>query len=119
MFCIVFMRVCVRFHALKQPRVALLTDPPFDALSCGQIYFLFDYETQLPVQRIRSSALKQTALPKFGQRYGLVDLKEYNVLILPGGGDGLDFIFRNLAKSKKKRDSMLQSISVPHARETR
>jgi len=78
---------------LNQPRVALMTDPPFDVLSCGQIYFLFDQETQLPVQRIRSSVLKQTALPKFGQRYGMVDLKNYDVLILPGGGDGLDKVF--------------------------
>ncbi|NUO00961.1 MAG: peptidase M14, partial [Saprospiraceae bacterium] len=91
---------------LKQPKVALLTDPPFDALSCGQIYFLFDQETQLPVQRIRSSVLKQTALPKFGQRYGLVDLKNYDVLILPGGGDGLDKVF-----AKDQLDQLREWVS--------
>jgi hypothetical protein len=78
---------------VKQPKVALLVEPPFDTYTAGQIYFLFDWETKLPVQRIRASVLQQTALPKFGQRYGMADLNDYDVLILPGGGSGLKEVF--------------------------
>jgi hypothetical protein len=79
---------------VKQPRVALMTDPPFDMYSCGQIYFLFDVETRLPVQRIKTSILQQTAIPKFGSRYGYASLLDYDVLILPGGGAGLKDLFQ-------------------------
>lgn len=79
---------------VDRPRVALMVDPPFDMYSCGQIYFLFDQETLLPVERIRTSVLRQTAVPKFGARYGYADLKDYDVLILPGGGAGLREVFQ-------------------------
>lgn len=69
---------------IKQPKVALLVEPPFSTYTSGQIYFLFDQETQLPVERIRTSILQQTALPKFGSRYGYANLNDYDVLILPG-----------------------------------
>lgn len=78
---------------VKQPRVAMMVDPPFDSYTGGQIYFLFDWETKLPVQRIRTSVLQQTSVPKFGQRYGLADLNDFDVLILPGGGSGLRDVF--------------------------
>ncbi|WP_020567290.1 M14 family zinc carboxypeptidase [Neolewinella persica] len=70
---------------IKQPKVALLVEPPFNVYTSGQIYFLFDWETELPVDRIRVSTLMQTAIPKFGSRYGLADLNDYDVLILPEG----------------------------------
>jgi hypothetical protein len=79
---------------VERPKVALMVDPPFDMYSCGQIYFLFDQETRLPVERIRTSVLRQTALPKFGARYGYADLKDYQVLILPNGGAGLREVFQ-------------------------
>ena len=82
-----------RNRPIKQPRVALLIDPPFDMYACGQIYHLFDWETELPIERIRVSTLKQTALPKFEQRYGFADLRNYDVLILPGGGRFLNTVF--------------------------
>lgn len=78
---------------VKQPKVALMVEPPFNTYTCGQIYFLFDQETELPVERIRTSILQQTALPKFGSRYGYADLNDYDVLILPGGGNGLGQMF--------------------------
>ncbi|RLD19241.1 MAG: peptidase M14, partial [Bacteroidetes bacterium] len=78
---------------LKQPKVAMLVEPPFSTYTAGQIYFLFDYETGLPVERIRASILKQTSIPKFGVRYGGTDLYDYDVLILPGGGNGLAKLF--------------------------
>ncbi|NJK82865.1 MAG: hypothetical protein HC912_02670 [Saprospiraceae bacterium] len=78
---------------LTPPKVALMVEPPFDLLASGQIYYLFDQETQLPIERIKTSVLIQTALPKFGSRYGFADLNDYNVLILPGGGQGLAQIF--------------------------
>ena len=81
-----------RNFPLRQPRVALLVDEPFDTYTSGQIYFLFDWETQLPVTRIRTSVLRQTAVPKFGQRYGYADLFDYDVLILPDAG-GLNEVF--------------------------
>lgn len=81
-------------HPVKQPKVALMVEPPFNSYTCGQLYFLFDQETELPVERIRASILSQTALPKFGSRYGYADLNEYDVLILPGGGNGLRQMFQ-------------------------
>ncbi len=72
---------------VKQPKVAMLVEPPFNTYTCGQIYFLFDQTTQLPIDRVRASILEQTAIPKFGARYGTADLKNYDVLILPGGSD--------------------------------
>ncbi|MEM6379755.1 MAG: peptidase M14, partial [Bacteroidota bacterium] len=78
---------------VKQPKVAMLVEPPFNTYTCGQIYFLFDQETELPVERVRASVLQQTALPKFGSRYGLADINNYDVLILAGGGNALKQLF--------------------------
>ena len=83
-----------RNRPLKQPRVALLVDPPFSSTTTGQITFLFDYETGLPIQRVRGSVLQQTALPKFGERYGGADLNQFDVLILADGGGGLGELFK-------------------------
>jgi len=82
-----------RIYPIKQPKVALMVEPPFSTYTCGQLYFLFDQVTELPVERIRTSILKQIAIPKFGQRYGSADLKDYDVLILPGGGQHLQKLF--------------------------
>lgn len=79
---------------LSPPKVALLVEPPFNTYTCGQLYFLFDQETELPIERIRTSMLNQTAIPKLGSRYGYVDLRDYDVLILPGGGNNLKKIFK-------------------------
>jgi len=76
-----------RNFPIRQPRAALLVEPPFNTYTSGQLYFLFDYETELPVDRIRASSLMQTAIPKFGSRYGLADLNDYDVLILPEARD--------------------------------
>ncbi|MEM9888731.1 MAG: M14 family zinc carboxypeptidase [Bacteroidota bacterium] len=78
---------------MQPPKVALLVEPPFNTYTCGQLYFLFDQETRLPVDRIRTSMLLQTALPKLGSRYGYVDLNDYDVLILAGGGNNLKKVF--------------------------
>lgn len=77
------------FTPLKMPKVGMLVGPPFDTYSAGQIYFLFDQETAFPVERIRTEVLEQTALPKFGSRYGYANLFDYDVIILPDGGNGL------------------------------
>ncbi len=82
-----------RNRPIIQPRVALMVEQPFNSLTAGQIYFLFDQEVQLPIERIKASILQQTAIPKFGARYGGADLKDYDVLILPGGGNGLNQLF--------------------------
>lgn len=78
---------------LTPPKVALMVEPPFDLLASGQIYYLFDQETRLPIERIKTSVLMQTAIPKFGSRYGFADLNDYDVLILPGGGASLAQVF--------------------------
>jgi hypothetical protein len=78
---------------VQQPRVALMVDAPFNMQTAGQVWFLFDEEVGLPVDRIRSSILLQSAMPKFGERYGYADLNDYDVLILPGGGNNLRYIF--------------------------
>ncbi|WP_116124275.1 M14 family zinc carboxypeptidase [Lewinella sp. IMCC34183] len=81
-----------RNFPLREPRVAMLVDEPFDTYTSGQIYFLFDWETRLPVTRIRTSVLRQTAVPKFGSRYGYADLNDYDVLILPDANN-LEAVF--------------------------
>lgn len=81
-----------RNFPVKQPRVALMVDEPFDTYTSGQIYFLFDWETQLPVTRLRTSILLQTSVAKFGSRYGYADLNDYDVLILPEA-DNLKQVF--------------------------
>ncbi|MEO9871425.1 M14 family zinc carboxypeptidase [Ekhidna sp.] len=78
---------------IKQPRIAMMVDPPFSSYTGGQIYFLFDWITELPIERIRTTALEQTSLPKQGFRFGGADLKDYDVLILPGGGSTLKALF--------------------------
>ncbi|MEP1032009.1 M14 family metallopeptidase [Ekhidna sp.] len=78
---------------IKQPKVALMVDPPFSSYTGGQIYFLFDWITELPIERIRTTALEQTSLPKQGFRFGGADLLDYDVLILPGGGTALKALF--------------------------
>jgi len=83
-----------RNRPVKQPRVALMVEPPFSTYTSGQLYFLFDQETRLPVERIRTSILRQTALPRFGARYGYADLNDYDVLILPDGGNDLKELFK-------------------------
>ncbi|MDX1477191.1 MAG: M14 family metallopeptidase [Saprospiraceae bacterium] len=88
---------------VDQPKVALLVESPFSTYTCGQIYFLFDQESHLPVERVRASALRQTAIPKFGLRYGGVDLFDYDVLILPGGGNGLSRLFGEKEVAELKR----------------
>lgn len=81
-----------RNRPVTQPKVALMVEQPFSSYTAGQIYYLFDYEIGLPVQRVKTSTLQQTALPKFGSRYGGADLKDYDLLILPGGS-GLNQVF--------------------------
>ena len=83
-----------RNRPLKQPKIALMVDAPFSSYTAGQIYYLFDWETQLPIQRIRTSILAQTAMPSFRQRYGRADLNDFDVLILSGGGNDLKHLFK-------------------------
>lgn len=78
---------------LKNPKAAMLVEPPFDTYTSGQIYFLFDQETHFPLDRIRASTLQQSSLPKLGSRYGYADLDDYNVLIMAGGGSNLSKVF--------------------------
>ncbi|MEP0987859.1 M14 family metallopeptidase [Ekhidna sp.] len=78
---------------IKQPRIAMMVDPPFSSYTGGQIYFLFDWVTELSIERIRTTALEQTSLPKQGFRFGGADLNDYDVLILPGGGASLKALF--------------------------
>ncbi len=82
-----------RNRPVIQPKVALMIEQPFSSLTAGQIYFLFDWELQMPIERIKASILQQTAIPKFGSRYGGANLQDYDVLILPGGGSGLNQLF--------------------------
>jgi hypothetical protein len=88
--------------ALKNPKAAILVEPPFDTYTSGQIYFLFDQETKFPLDRVRASTLKQTSLPKLGSRYGYADLDDYDVLILAGGGNHLSKVFEEKEQSTLK-----------------
>lgn len=91
-----------RNFPVKMPRVALLVEPPFNTYTSGQLYFLFDQETQLPVERIRASIMSQTDIPKFGTRYGTADLNDYDVLVLPNAGN-LSAVFGKEGQAALKR----------------
>ncbi|UZR92777.1 M14 family zinc carboxypeptidase [Chondrinema litorale] len=69
---------------VKQPKVAMLVDNPFNSYTAGQIWFLFDQDTELPISKIRASSLSQSSLSQFGRRYGSANLFDYDVLIMPG-----------------------------------
>jgi hypothetical protein len=70
---------------IKPPKTALLVDEPFSTYTTGQIWYLFDQETELPITRIRTSSLGQSSSSTYG-RYGVADLNDYDVLVLPGAG---------------------------------
>ena len=95
-----------RNAVLRQPKVAMLVEPPFNTYTCGQLYFLFDQDVKFPVDRIRTSVFNPTAAPKFGSRFGYADLEDYDVLILPGGGNNLSKLF-----TKKEIDRIKAWIS--------
>ncbi len=91
-----------RNRPLEMPRIALMVEPPFSTYTSGQLYFLFDWVTELPIERIRTSILEQTSMPSFRVRYGKADLKDYDVMVLPGSGNGLKQLFQDNALSKLK-----------------
>jgi hypothetical protein len=74
-------------ETLIKPKAAMLVDPPFSVYTAGQLWFLFDQDTEFPISRIRGTTLRQTSLPKLGRRYGLADLQDYDVLLLPGANN--------------------------------
>lgn len=57
---------------VKQPKVALMMDSPFSSYTTGQLWFLLEEWTHLPINRIRMNDL------------GSIDLKTYDVIVLPG-----------------------------------
>jgi len=74
-------------RVVDKPKTALLVDQPFSTYTSGQIWYLFDQETRLPVTRIRSSSLGGTGTGEGRYvRYGKADINDYDVLILPGAG---------------------------------
>ncbi|MFN0006840.1 MAG: M14 family metallopeptidase [Planctomycetota bacterium] len=63
------------FHLLSRPRVGLLGNAPFDTDSFGHIWHVLDTQIGIPVTQVDA------------QQFGGYDLRRYNVLILPDGGD--------------------------------
>ena len=91
---------------IKQPKAGMLVESPFNTYTCGQIYFLFDWETQFPLERLRTSITQPTEMPNFRVRYGGVDYRKYDVLVLPGGGNGLKEVFGKNMKSSKSLQTL-------------
>ncbi len=81
---------------IDPPEVALLVDEPFSTYTTGQIWYLFDEETEFPITRIRTSSLGQSSSSTYG-RYGVADLNEYDVLVLPGGARASAFDSTSIA----------------------
>ena len=74
---------------VERPRVLLMVDRPFSSYTAGQLWYVFDRETHLPVTRLRTSSL------------GSVDLGEYDVLVLPGASsDGLRAMMDSTATAR-------------------
>lgn len=78
------------FELLKAPRVALASQWPVSTTSFGSAWYLLDHEL-----RLRSSAINI-------QGIGRMDLRKYNVLILPSGY-GLNRIINETARNRIKR----------------
>ena len=78
---------------VKAPEAGMLVDQPFSTYTSGQIWYLFDQETDLPITRIRASNLEESATGEGRYaRYGKASLDDFDVLVLPGGY-GLDAVF--------------------------
>jgi hypothetical protein len=79
-----------KFELLVAPRVAIASQWPISSTSFGAAWYLLDHEL-----RLRSSAVNI-------QGIGQIDLRKYNVLILPSS-NGLDRIIDDKAVKKIKR----------------
>ena len=79
-----------KFKLLVAPRVAIASQWPISSTSFGSAWYLLDHEL-----RLRSSAINI-------QGIGQIDLRKYNVLILPSS-NGLDRIIDDKALKKVKR----------------
>ena len=79
-----------KFELLVAPRVAIASQWPISSTSFGSAWYLLDHEL-----RLRSSAINI-------QGIGQIDLRKYNVLILPSS-NGLDRIIDDKALKKIKR----------------
>lgn len=66
-----------RFQLLTPPRTALCTRWPISTTSFGSLWYLLDHQAGLPCSPVNLQAL------------GKLDLRRYNVLVLPEG-DGLE-----------------------------
>ncbi|MHC4508032.1 MAG: M14 family metallopeptidase [Planctomycetota bacterium] len=64
-----------KFELLAAPRVAIASQWPIRSTSFGSIWYLLDYQL-----RLRSSPINIRSI-------GQIDLRKYNVLILPDSGD--------------------------------
>ena len=79
-----------KFRLLTAPRVAIASQWPVSSTSFGSAWYLLDHEL-----RLRSSAINI-------QGIGQIDLRKYNVLILPSS-NALDRIIDDKALKKIKR----------------
>ena len=77
---------------VQQPELGMLVGPPFSTYTSGQLWYLFDHETHLPVTRVRASNLEQSSAGGGYARYGEADLQDFDVMVLPGGY-GLSSVF--------------------------
>jgi hypothetical protein len=78
------------FTLLHKPRVALLSQWPVRSTSFGSAWYLLDYQTRLRVSPINI------------QRLDRIDLRKYNVLIMPDCS-GLERVFDDGTVGKIKR----------------
>lgn len=75
---------------IDEPKVGLMMDDGFSSYTAGQIWFLFDQWTEFGISRIRSD------------RVGNLRWNEYDVIIMPGGGGGLNSVFNENAREGLK-----------------
>ena len=66
---------------VQKPRVALVIDSPFSSYTAGQLWFLFDQWTEFGIDRIRAD------------NFGLLNLSDYDVVLMPGSWRGLDDVW--------------------------
>jgi hypothetical protein len=75
---------------VDKPKVGLMVDSPFNSYTAGQLWFLFDQWTEFGISRIRSESLDY------------IDLKDYDVLVLPGSWRGYKSVLDSAALDRLK-----------------
>jgi len=90
-----------KFELLAAPHVAIASQWPIRSTSFGSIWYVLDYHLRLQCSPINIQSTCPTDKP-LGRRVDQIDLRKYNVLVLPDSG-GLERVLDKKAVEKIKK----------------